>query len=248
MRNPILNSLAAVALMMSGGIASAADVQQPRLYMPAPPRAFYDWSGFYVGGNFGGGWATTKSDFSVAGGAPFASATNGLAGVLGGAQLGYNWQSGPAVFGLETDFQFSGVNGRIDAPPCPASVCGVATSASYSQKMPWFGTVRGRVGYAQDGWLMYATGGYAYARLDTNAVATAGGASASLSRSETKPGWTLGTGVEVAFSRHWTAKMEYLYVDLGTHNRSWTFAGLPTVNDRMRVYENLVRAGVNYRF
>jgi outer membrane immunogenic protein len=167
----------AVMLLMSADITLAADLPRPGpAFIPTPIHAGYDWTGFYLGANVGGGWANTKSDFSVGGNPAFASANNSLAGALGGVQVGYNWQRGPAVFGLETDFQFSSLSGRIDAPPCPAAICGVDVSASYSQKIPWFGTVRGRVGYAADTWLIYATGGYAYTRLQTDAVASAGAA------------------------------------------------------------------------
>jgi outer membrane immunogenic protein len=255
--NPAL--LAAVLLVLSAGVALAADYPRkprkkpppyvpPPAYVPPPLPAPYDWTGFYFGGNVGGGWANAKSDFSAAGSPVFASANNSLTGILGGAQVGYNWQSGPTVFGWESDFQFSGVKGQLDAPACPAAVCGVPLSASYSQKMPWFGTVRGRVGYASDMWLMYATGGYAYARLESEATASAGGATATVSRKETRSGWTVGGGIEVALSRQWTAKVEYLYIDLGTRQGSWALTGLPDLNDSVRVYENLVRAGLNYRF
>ena len=82
--------------------------------------------------------------------------------------------------------------------------------------MPWFGTARGRLGYASAGWLIYATGGYAYARLETNASASAGGLSASVQRDESRSGWTAGGGIEVAFAQNWSAKVEYLYMDFGS--------------------------------
>ena len=97
-------------------------------------------------------------------------------------------------------------------------------------------------------WLMYATGGYAYGRVETDASASAGAVSASLSRSETRSGWTVGGGIEVAFSRHWTAKAEYLYVDLGTRDQSLAFSGFPAITDRSRIYQNVVRTGLNYQF
>jgi outer membrane immunogenic protein len=244
--------VAAVPLALSTVIAAAADWPRPAKVpaytpAPAPMRAFYDWTGFYVGGNLGGGWANVRTDFG-AGGATFATGNDSLSGVLGGLQLGYNWQTGPAVFGLEADFQYSGVSGQLDAPTCPAAVCGVATTASIKHKLPWFGTVRGRVGYAQDTWMIYGTGGWAYARLDTDASATAGAVSATLSRSENRSGWVLGGGIEVAFSRSWTAKAEYLYMDYGRRSDTLTFTGIPPISMTSRISENVVRAGVNYRF
>jgi len=239
--------LAAVAIHFTVGMAQAADLSQSNPVYAPVPAAFTNWTGFYLGGNVGGGWASAKTDFSV-GGAGFASATNNLSGVLGGAQLGYNLQAGPAVFGVEADFQFTGMKGTLQAPTCPAATCGVTTSASYSQKLPWFGTVRGRLGYAQDSWLIYGTAGYAYARLETEASASAGVTSVNLSRDETRSGWAVGGGIELAFARNWTARLEYLYIDLGRTNAALAIPGLPTISEDSRVTENLVRLGVNYRF
>ena len=190
-------TLAGFAILVTTGFAQAADLPRS-VYVPAP-TAFTHWTGFYIGGNVGGGWASAETDFSV-GGAPFASATNNLNGVLGGVQLGYNWQTGPAVFGVETDFQFTGMQGTLTAPTCAAAVCGVTTNASYSQKLPWFGTVRGRLGYAQDSWLVYGTGGYAYARLETEVAP----ASNSPSRGTGARGWSISTSTSAGrmpFSR-----------------------------------------------
>ncbi len=247
--------LAAILLAMCFDVALAAKRKPrpapppPPEYVPIPPPliAVYNWTGFYVGSNVGGGWATAKSDFS-AGGPVFASAKNSLEGVTGGFQLGYNWQNGPAVVGFEADYQFANQRGSLDAPPCPTPTCAVATSASYGQKMPWFGTVRGRVGHASDSWLAYVTAGYAYARLNTSATATAGATTVSVSQNEMRSGWTAGAGIEVALNRHWSAKMEYLYMDFGSRDVTWAFSGLPTINDRIRLYDNVVRGGLNYRF
>ena len=137
-------------------------------------QAVYSWTGFYLGVNVGGGWSNANSEFSTAGFPSFASVDNHMAGVIAGGQVGYNWQSGAWVFGVEADFQYSGMKGGISAP-CPAGLC--AGCASFDQNMPWFGTARGRLGYASAGWLIYATGGYAYTRLESHASASAGGVS-----------------------------------------------------------------------
>ena len=127
-------------------------------------------------------------------------------------------------------------------------------SASYSQSIPWFGTARARLGYAQDSWLIYATGGYAYANLETNALATAGPLSASFSQREIRSGWTAGAGIEVGFAPNWSAKLEYLYADFGNVRTTWLaptvplLPPLPALNDDARLTMNVVRAGVNYRF
>jgi outer membrane immunogenic protein len=96
--------------------------------------------------------------------------------------------------------------------------------------------------------LVYATGGYAYARLDTDALAVAGPASASFNLHETRNGWTAGGGIEVAFAPGWSAQLEYLYLDFGRESTTWTLGALPSITDDARFTMNMVRAGVNYRF
>jgi outer membrane immunogenic protein len=243
MRRPIL---ATALIILSTALAFAADLPRrypPPALMPAPASS---WTGFYLGANVGGGITTTTSDFSVAG-VPFGTANNSLSGVIGGGQAGYNWQSGPGLIGLEADYQFSGMNGSIDAP-CLLPACFQPTTATFSQKLPWFGTVRARLGFASNDWLIYVTGGYAYARVNTDATATGPGYSAELTQSEFRNGWTIGGGIETALTRNWSVRLEYLYLDFGSKSVQWNLPGLPTVNDSEKVVSNVVRAGLNYRF
>jgi len=240
-------TISALPLLMLATAASAADLSRGPVYKgPSLVQAAPGWEGFYIGGNIGGGWAGARADFSTTG-PVFGTADNHMTGFAGGAQLGYNWQRGPLVAGLETDFQFANIDGSLSTS-CPAAACGVPLSASYDQKVPWFGTVRGRLGYAQDGWLLYATGGYAYARLETNASATAGASTATLSQDNIHDGWTAGGGIEVALAPHWSLKAEYLYMDFGTKTTTWAVPGLPTLTDSTRLNMNVVRTGLNYRF
>jgi opacity protein-like surface antigen len=239
-------ALAVTALLATCGALAAADLALAPLYRV--PVAQPGWGGFYLGVNGGGGIGDGRSDFGVASGPVFASVDNWLAGGVGGVQAGYNWQAGVVVFGAETDIQASSLNGTLSAP-CLPGLCGLPLSASFSQKTPWFGTVRGRFGGAANGWLIYATAGYAYARLETEATATAGTTSASASLQETRGGWTAGGGIEVALAPNWSAKLEYLYLDLGRTNSTWALgSGLPAITDDARFIMNIVRAGVNYRF
>jgi len=235
-----------VTLLMIGGTAVAADLSRP-VYNPAPPPVIQTWTGFYLGLNAGGGIGTGSSDFSIAGGPVFASIDNQLTGAIGGGQAGFNWQAGAMVFGVEADFQASGLQGSLSTP-CLPGLCGIPLTATYSQKVPWFGTARARIGYAANGWLLYATGGYAYARLETDASATAGAATATFTLRETRNGWTAGTGIEVEFAPRWSAKLEYLYFDFGRDTSSWVLTGLPTINDDAHLTMNVVRGGVNFRF
>jgi outer membrane immunogenic protein len=114
------------------------------------------------------------------------------------------------VFGVEADIQASGMKGSIVAP-CPPGFC-AGLAASLTQKMPWFGTARGRIGYTSAGWMIYATGGYAYTRLESDAFASAGGVTVNLSRDQRRDGWTVGGGIEVMLAGNWSAKLEYLYL------------------------------------
>jgi outer membrane immunogenic protein len=239
----------AAAFSLIGGIAVAADMPPPRSAPIMPPAVaeIANWTGFYVGFNAGGGIGTADNDFNVAGGPTFASVDLPLKGGLGGGQIGYNWQSGAMVYGVEADFQGTSLKGSISTP-CVPPFCGLPLTASYTEKLPWFGTVRGRLGYTQAGWLLYATGGYAYGRVETDATATAGPLTATLSTSETRSGWTVGGGAEVMLSPRWTFKVEYLFVDLGHATNSYIFTGLPTLNNATHVNVNVARAGVNFRF
>jgi len=239
----------AAAILATSSAADAADLARVRPYparLPVETSVYLGWSGFYIGVNAGGGIANSKSDFSVAGGTPFASVNNYLPGAVGGGQAGFNWQNGAAVVGIETDIQASSLKGGI-MTPCAGGLCGLPLSASYNQNLPWFGTVRGRVGVAASGWLIYATAGWAYARLETDAFASAPGATATFSLHEMRNGWTAGGGIEVAFAPSWSAKLEYLYLDFGNDGTTMNFAALPIVDDA-HFTMNVVRAGVNYRF
>ena len=121
---------------------------------------------------------------------------------------------------------------------------------NYSEKLPWFGTVRGRVGFLPaPNWLIYGTGGLAYGEVDTNTTLTVGTLGVSNNFDTTRLGWTAGGGVEALLSRNWSAKVEYLYVDLGSFSN--TFTGLGTFTPATlstHVTDNIVRAGLNYHF
>jgi outer membrane immunogenic protein len=240
-------ALGLFALLASSAAAAAADLRIPvRTDAPLAVRPQL-WSGMYIGLNAGGSLALGKSDFSVAGGPVFVSASNPLDGAIGGVQLGFNWQTDAIVFGVEADIQYSGVRGSLTAPCLPA-FCGLALSATYTQKVSWFGTARARVGYASAGWLLYVTGGYAYGRVETDASATAGAVTAALNWSESRNGWTVGAGAEVELAPRWSFKLEYLHVDFGSRSNSVILTGLPVINDSTRITMDMIRAGVNVRF
>jgi outer membrane immunogenic protein len=219
--------LAFVGVVALGGAAAAADLPPapaPAPYYKAPAIVpTYDWSGFYIGINGGGGWGrstwTTTGSFDISGG-------------LVGGTVGYNYQMNQVVLGIEGDIDWADINGSVTNLGCP-SATGTCTTGDN-----WLGTVRGRLGYAADRFMPYITGGAAFGDIK--------GTGAGLSGIDTSNvGWTAGGGIEFAIAGHWTAKAEYLYVDLG--NVSCGIAcGAVTQNVSWR--SNIGRLGVNYRF
>jgi outer membrane immunogenic protein len=225
MKRVLLSGVALAALV---GSASAADI--PRRVQPvraAAPVAYvapiYNWTGFYAGINGGGGWGT--SSFS---GPPRTGDFDTSGGLFGGT-LGYNWQTNQVVFGVETDFDWSNIEGSVRC--APGVRCNVTNN--------WLGTTRGRIGYAMDRLMPYVTGGVAYGEVEANATGFRG-------RSDMRAGWTLGGGIEFALSAPWTAKLEYLYVDLGDFACGRACGGAAPDNVEFR--SHIVRAGLNYRF
>lgn len=201
---------ACLSICVAGAASSAqaGDLAYPSRapYTVNQPLNAYSWAGPYIGGNLGYAWGKTTSNPTKP------------SGFAAGVQAGYNWQSGPVVFGIEGDLQ---ANGAED------------TFAPWKFSNPWFGTLRGRVGYAFGNVLFYGTGGLAFGGLR--------GETFLLSESRSTAGWTGGVGVEFGFAPNWSAKVEYLYVDLS--NTRFSITGVPNG------YEfGLVRLGVNYHF
>jgi outer membrane immunogenic protein len=273
----ILLGCATLAVVAMGAPAMAADLPAAPVYK-APvmaPAPWYDWTGFYVGLNGGYSWGRSASDFSVAG-VPLVSTTTNMNGWVGGGQAGYNWQFNRNwIFGVEADLQATGQKGTLALPGVTTTFCPPAgalalpcttttTTGSFEQKLPWFGTARARLGFEPaDRWMLYVTGGLAFGEVETNAgiattatVAFPGGpviatttAAAAASANTTRAGWTVGGGAEWVISGPWTAKVEYLYVDLGTVTN--TFAGIGAfapLTTSSHITDNIVRLGVNYRF
>ena len=205
-------ALGAMVIAAACGAASAqaADLPYGRQRSPyavsQPINNIYSWAGPYLGGNIGYGWGDVSN-----------SATS-PSGFNGGVQAGYNWQNGPLVLGVEGDVQ---INSADD------------TFAPWKFSNPWFGTARGRVGYAFNNVLVYGTGGLAFGELK--------GETFGLSESRTSFGWTIGLGAEFAVTQNWSAKAEYLYVDLS--ERNFTLTGLPNGYSF-----GVFRLGANYHF
>ncbi len=229
-----------LSLLALNGAALAADLPPPP---PLPVEDVPSWAGFYAGLNVGGGFGSSRNAFNVAG-FPLPSFETRLAGAVGGAEAGYNWQTGPWVVGLEASFEGSGLRGARTAP-CLPPLCG-ALAASYTQKLTWFGTLRPKVGYAVGNWLLYATGGGVLGEIGADARATVGSFVATDSRSQTRGGWTLGAGAEVEIARGWSARVEYLHLDLGSG--ATTYLSYPPISNASRLEANVITAGVDYHF
>jgi outer membrane immunogenic protein len=218
MKKLLLAGAALAALGITS--ASAADLSMPT---KAPPAYYqpqgYNWTGFYLGINGGGGIG--RSDYS---GSNFGGASPNISGAVAGGTIGYNWQINQTVLGLEGDFDWSGIRGDTS--------CGGGFSCE--TRNDWLATARGRLGYTFDRFMPYVTGGAAFGNVKTRIAGT------GLDNEDTRVGWTAGGGVEGVLSGAWTMKVEYLYVDLGN-----TDVGLGTNAD---FKTHLVRAGLNYRF
>lgn len=216
----ILAGLAVAAFLAAPFAAQAADLGPgPAYKAPAYVAPSYgNWGGWYVGINAGYGFG--KSDWT--GPVPASLSPKGF---LAGGTLGYNFQTGSWVWGLEGDFDYSAMK---DDSACAAGTC--------TLKNNWLATARGRIGYG--GWssfMPYITGGAAFAGL--KASTTVGGESSS-----TRIGWTLGAGVEYALWSSWSVKAEYLYASLGKFNCA------ACGGDDVKFNTSIVRAGLNYRF
>jgi outer membrane immunogenic protein len=211
--------------------AIAADLPPPMAPPPRAPAAYvpvvspaYNWSGFYIGLNAGYGFA--DSTWTAPG---FTSGSFSVDGAMGGATLGGNYQIGQLVLGVEGDYDWQNIRGFANN----AGTCISCDTASN-----WLATVRGRVGYAFDRIMVYGTAGGAF----TDIKASLGPLTWA---SSTEVGWTAGGGIEGAITDNLTAKIEYLYADFGNMScPAGSCGGTATVS----LKENMVRAGLNYKF
>ena len=244
---------ASVAVISFTAIASAADmpVKAPA-YAPVLPVS-YNWTGFYIGGQVGGGWAsstTTDVDGTTAFPPGFVHSAISYSGFLGGGYAGFNYQINQFVIGIDGDYSWADLTGSAsEASPL------ISTTTSYNDKINWIATLTGRLGYAMNNWMIFVKGGGAWAGFSgtTNTVTSGGAAYSSGTNSATRDGWTIGTGVEWGFAPHWSTKLEYDYVDFSTSNFNSTVTrvsnGNVTTPARSATsYLNMVKLGVAYRF
>ena len=258
---------AALALSVTSAVAADLPSQKapPPVYVPPPAQ----WTGLYLGLNLGGGWLANNNnnnDYgvfvdpnftfgSVVAGTPnlfFLPGNNGnnnnnTGGVIGGGQAGYNYQFGTSiVIGAEADIQGTSISNNnsnyLTVYPSPLAggsvLVPLGANIAGNVGVPWFGTVRGRAGWLiTPTLLLYGTAGFAYGGVQVRGV----------TGNTTSAGWTAGGGVEWLFLPNWSAKLEYLYIDLtsnGYDNNNWGWGYAYSNHPQL----NVVRAGVNYHF
>lgn len=246
---------AAAILLASTSLGFAADLAVKAPY--AAPAAVWNWTGFYIGANAGGGWGTTETAAtSVAGflipGGPIPITQNNRSGFLGGGQAGYNFQSGWAVFGVEGSIDGLDVKGTT---PCLGIFGGGGGfGASCTAKSNWLATATGRIGgVVGDRTLVYVKGGAAW--LNTNHTLNVlggfggGGGTFSTSSTSTTFGWLLGLGTEYAFDHNWSAFVEYNYIEFDKKNIDLVIPGAPgAIGIDVKNKLSVAKVGVNYKF
>jgi outer membrane immunogenic protein len=262
MKKSVLGLAALGALIAAP--AMAADLSMPLKAPPAPLPPVFSWTGFYIGGNLGGSWGDVPENFAIPiFGTAFTETTHPDS-VVGGGQIGYNYQVNQIVVGIEADIDDRQATSNFSCLVLSPTGC-VPASASQltmTDQQNWFGTVRGRLGFAWNRFLVYGTGGVAYGNVqhtlnETQLTGVGGTPLAALivSDNTTRTGWAAGAGIEWAFNDHWSVGVEYLHVDLGsdtvnTPNPAVTIGGV-TFNPSSATFtdrSDIVRARLDYRF
>lgn len=237
MHRPVLAAIAAAAAFM--GLTQGALAAD--LYSPPPSRQPatvietlpYSWTGFYIGGNLGGAWADTNLT-EVASGLKWGGNQNQF---TGGGQVGFNYQVSNIVLGIEGGFNWAAIDANSAAFAIPAG------TFQASVETDWIGTLAGRFGIAADNWLFYGKAGGAWVQGTGRVTNVVSGASTS--STNTASGWLLGGGIEYAFNRNWSARVEYDYIALSDRTLHGP-AGLTTV--RVENDLQLLTVGINYKF
>jgi outer membrane immunogenic protein len=249
-RTFLISTVSALALTTTAFAADLPNTKEPAPFLPPPPPMF-SWTGFYIGANAG----LSAGNFNETGGYydPYAynyewnSARS--SGFSGGGQIGFNYQfANNIVIGVEADFQGSTLKGTYENYDYEGYY-----GYKSASKVDWWGTARGRVGYAFGNILPYVTGGFAYGHTKTSGYYYDDGYTSSAQLSGTHVGWTVGAGLEYALTHNLTVKIEYLYTDLGTKTVNGVYVmddnGYdPSYYTKVKTQFSTVRAGLNWKF
>jgi outer membrane immunogenic protein len=217
---------AAVALVGSQAMAADLPVRAPITKAPPMVQPMFDWSGFYIGGQVGGAWGT--ANFNT----PTFGTSHDVSGIIGGGHAGFLWGAGPAVFGVEADFNGTGIDGDD-------SGFGPVLDKT---KLKWDGSVRGILGFTpwDPRWLVYGTGGWAFGDVEHCFNGLNG-----ICADKTLSGWTAGGGIKYAFTPNWIAGVEYRYTKF--QHETFT-AALPAFNREVDLKTNEVTFRLSYKF
>jgi outer membrane immunogenic protein len=238
MKRMLSGIISALVLAASFGVANAADMALKAAPPPAAPA--WNWSGFYLGIEGGGGWARSQQTDT----AGTTSGTYNQSGGLFGFTAGYNWQAGNIVAGVEGDWSWARINGSVTLP----GLCTAGGGSVCFTNMRSFGTARARIGMLTPSgqFLFYVTGGAAGANIRAGQQSCSTPIVGAIASCGTANEWApvVGAGVEAMLAPHWSGKVEYLYTSFGTHLSYTVF--IPVNVSEKNV--NIVRAGINYHF
>jgi outer membrane immunogenic protein len=232
--------LATASVLSLTQSASSADLTAAITKAPVP--AAFNWTGVYVGGHVGYGWGD-KNWIDRTG--YFPAVDQSIDGILGGGQLGYNYQTGPIVLGIQGDMSWADIDGSS-----------TSHGRTFKAEVDWLATFTGRIGYAWDRWLFYVKGGGAWVHDEFSVVEFPGQRT-----SQTRSGWTVGGGVEVALTGNWSALVEYGYLDFGDDSATFSetivipggYCKPPKEKTFTRAFDidqqmHTIKVGLNYRF
>ena len=237
MKKFLLGSVGLAAMIAGPAMAADMPLKAP------PPVAIFSWTGCYIGAHVGGksGDAQVHYGANILGVAPGTQANDPIrmSGAIGGGQIGCNYQVGAWVFGIEGDGSVVQFDGQGIETNFPAFT--VQTTEH------WLATARGRLGYAQDKWLLYVTGGGAWSEVETINYRTLVPAVSAIQKN-TLSGWTVGVGAEYALGYGWSIKGEYLYIDFS--DKTFFSATTPVAGAEfnVRLRQSVARFGMNYKF
>jgi outer membrane immunogenic protein len=229
---------AAAVTVLSICSAAAADLPVPPAPAPTAPVAYapaavYSWTGFYIGGHVGAGFANSSWSDPLSGG----NNSFNNAGFLGGGQVGANYQLNMLVLGVEGDFSWTGLGLKGQGTDSIGNTINSTTN--------WTSTVTGRVGAAFDRLLIYGKGGVAFAQ-DNSGFTDVFGNNASTTFMRT--GWTVGAGIEYALTNNWTARIEYDYLGFGSQSLNFATATTPSYTSNANLNIQEIKAGINFKF